>query len=116
MLESWYDPATAIGAAGDKVLPLHMLLRQPGTYTFEFQSERPFAVYAYRYDNEGREWAFLSDSATAHSTPNADLPWTWAITLRKASAGAEDYLLQAADRKSTRLTPVTNAHLVCRLL
>lgn len=96
MLENWYDPATALGNEGDKVLPLHMLLRSAGTYTFEFQSERPFAVYAYRWDPALRDWAFLNDSATAHSTPTADLPWSWSATIRKDAGRSEDYLLQVA--------------------
>lgn len=96
MLENWYDPDTAVGADGDKVLPLHMLLRTAGRYSFEFQSEQPFAVYAYRYDTAKRDWLFLPDSATARSTPGNDLPWTWTGTVSKTSGQPEDYLLQAA--------------------
>ncbi|MET4697606.1 hypothetical protein ABIE65_000617 [Constrictibacter sp. MBR-5] len=96
MLENWYDPDTAVGDAGDKVLPLHMLLRTPGSYTFEFQSEQPFAVYAYRYDPARRDWAFLPESATAHANADPDLPWAWSGTVRKTTGRPEDYLLQAA--------------------
>src|SRR3546814_6816968 len=40
------------------------------------------------------------------------------VTLRalERKAEADRRLLDDLDRKSTRLTPVTNAHLVCRLL
>lgn len=96
MLENWYDPDTAVGNAGDKVLPLHMLLRTPGSYTFEFQSEQPFAVYAYRYDPARRDWAFLPESATARANADPDLPWVWSGTVRKTTGRPEDYLLQAA--------------------
>ncbi|MFN4089125.1 MAG: hypothetical protein ACK4QW_08800 [Alphaproteobacteria bacterium] len=96
MLENWYDPASAIGREGDKVLPLHMMLRGAGSYTFEFQGELPFAVYAYRYDPARRDWTFLPESATAQGAPGGELPWSWTVTVRKPSAQAEDYLLQVA--------------------
>lgn len=102
MLENWYDPDTAVGNAGDKVLPLHMLLRTPGSYTFEFQSEQPFAVYAYRYDTGQRDWSFLTESATASRNSDPDMPWVWSGTIRKTSSRPEDYLLQAAPQGASQ--------------
>src|SRR3546814_3845553 len=38
------------------------------------------------------------------------------VAAKADHGGRTEGLIKARDRKSTRLTPVTNAHLVCRLL
>src|SRR5690606_9353713 len=71
MLENWYVPESALGQAGEKVLPMHMLLTRPGTYTLEFRSDQPFTLYAYRYDLDARDWVFLPSSNVAQPASDA---------------------------------------------
>src|SRR3546814_5579061 len=74
-----------------------------------------------RWSGCGRDYRQFSgdaDLALAAGTERR----TWTIGMRRMwadarRAGAGPTVQRAgADRKSTRLTPVTNAHLVCRLL
>ena len=97
MLENYYVPQTATGPAGEKVLPMHMLLTKPGTFTFEFRSEQPFTLYAYRYDLSRRNWEFLPASNV--SRPGSDGAGAayngWQTTVSKTRGTPEDYLFQA---------------------
>ena len=97
MLENYYVPQTAVGQPGERVLPMHMLLTRPGTFTLEFRSDEPFTLYAYRYDLGRRAWEFLPSSNT--SQPASDAagapPNAWQTTVTKTQANPEDYLFQA---------------------
>ena len=103
-LENWFAPEAAPGQPGEKVLPMHMLLRQPGTFEFEFRSEQPFALYAYRYDPKQRNWEFLPSSNVAQpvSDPAGTPYFKWQTTVKKTGGKAEDYLFQAMPEASAQ--------------
>ena len=103
MLENHYVPQTALGQPGERVLPMHMLLTRPGTFTFEFRSEQPFTLYAYRYDVGRRTWEFLPASNV--SQPGSDTAGSfngWQTTVTKTQPNPEDYLFQAMPQGSAQ--------------
>ena len=102
MLENHYVPQTAVGPQGEKVLPMHMLLNKTGTFTFEFRSEQPFTLYAYRYDVQRRGWEFLPMSNVSQpGSEGGGIPYNgWQGTVTKVQPAAEDYLFQAMPQAS----------------
>jgi len=96
VLESAFDPGTAVGPEGRKVLPLHMVLTRPGEFAIEFRSQYPFTLYAYRYDTGSSRWQFLEASAT--SRPATDQSGEsfqyWDTSISKGDATTVDYLFQ----------------------
>ena len=113
MLENYYVPQTALGSQGEKVLPMHMLLTKPGTFTFEFRSEQPFTLYAYRYDLGRRNWEFLPSSSV--SQPGSDAAGAayngWQTTVTKTQPNAEDYLFQAQPQGAAQGTQHRFVHI-----
>lgn len=96
VLESAFDPGTAVGPEGRKVLPLHMVLTRQGEFAIEFRSQYPFTLYAYRYDTGSSRWQFLEASAT--SRPATDQSGEsfqyWDTSISKGDATTVDYLFQ----------------------
>jgi hypothetical protein len=113
MLENSFVPQNAVGPQGEKVLPMHMLLTRPGTFTFEFRSDQPFTLYAYRYDLNRRDWEFLPASNV--SQPGSDAANVgyngWQTTVTKTAASPEDYLFQAQPATGAQGVPHRFVHI-----
>ena len=107
VLESWFEPESALGPTGEKVLPMHMVLTRAGEYSVEFRSDRPYSVYAYRYDPTQRQWQFLDASAASRGeTDQSGRSFQfWQMPISKAEQTVHDYLFQAqpaAEAQSAR--------------
>lgn len=96
VLESAFDPASAVGPEGRKVLPLHMVLTRPGEFQIEFRTQYPFTLYAYRYDTGAGRWEFLDASATSRiaSDQGGQSFQYWDTTVDKNDSTTVDYLFQ----------------------
>ena len=113
MLENSFVPQNAVGPQGEKVLPMHMLLTKPGTFTFEFRSDQPFTLYAYRYDLNRRDWEFLPASNVSQPGRDAsNAPYNgWQTTVTKSGPNPEDYLFQAQPTASAQNVPHRFVHI-----
>jgi hypothetical protein len=96
VFESWFEPRSAIGSPGEKVLPMHMVVTQSGDYQVEFRADRPFAMYAYRYEPSQRSWQFLDSSAASRGATDQSgrSIQYWDMRIAKADTEMQDYLFQ----------------------
>ena len=107
VFETWYEPQSAVGNPGEKVLPMHMVLTQSGDYQVEFRADRPFSLYAYRYDPAQRNWQFLDSSAASRAEVDQSgrTIQYWDMRIAKTDPAMQDYLFQAqpaAEAQDTR--------------